>query len=234
MVSKFRTWLRPDMRVMRWVFLTLYVTLLAGLVLLGLRGDDQDITLWMATVILASQTLFILGAGTVNLCKPIRRRRLWVPVAVAAAMLASLATGALFALTEFLSWDAGEHMLQGRGFWLFLGAAWLIWGALLWVYVKDVPRIQVLRKLARVAFVGSLAEMVASVPAHVIVSRRPGCMVGIGTGIGIIAGMCVMLFSFGPAIVMLFLRPRYRREKTEAGENGREAATQAALSSGSG
>jgi len=205
------------MRVMRWVFLTLYLALLAGFVMLNRSGDD--VALWVATVILASQTLFILGAGTVNLCKPIRRRRLWVPIAVAAAMLASLAMGALFALTELFSWDTGEHLVSGTGFWLFLGAAWLVWGALLWSYVKDVPRMQALQKLARTAFAGSLAELVASVPAHVIVSRRPGCFVGIGTGIGIGAGISVMLFSFGPAIVLLFLRPRYRRKRMEAGSS---------------
>jgi hypothetical protein len=44
----------------------------------------------------------------------------------------------------------------------------------------------------------------------VIVSRRPGCLVGLGTAIGIVAGCAVMIFSFGPAITILFLRPRWR------------------------
>ena len=35
------------------------------------------------------------------------------------------------------------------------------------------------------------------------------------TMLGIIAGVLVMAWSFGPAIVLLFLRPRYRREKRE-------------------
>ena len=47
---------------------------------------------------------------------------------------------------------------------------------------------------------GSLAELLASIPSHLIVRRRPGCFVGIGTMMGIMAGVYVMLFCFGPMI----------------------------------
>jgi predicted amidophosphoribosyltransferase len=35
---------------------------------------------------------------------------------------------------------------------------------------------------------------------------------------GIIAGVAVMIFSFGPMIVLLFLRPRLREEKSKIGQ----------------
>jgi predicted amidophosphoribosyltransferase len=38
------------------------------------------------------------------------------------------------------------------------------------------------------------------------------------TMLGIIAGISVMLFSFGPMIVLLFLRPRLRREQLDTTE----------------
>ena len=40
--------------------------------------------------------------------------------------------------------------------------------------LRDKPRYTVLRKLSTWIFAGSLAELLATVPSHVIVSRRPG------------------------------------------------------------
>ena len=70
--------------------------------------------------------------------------------------------------------------------------------------------------LARLVFAGSVAEMLAAVPSHLIVSRRPGCLVGLATAIGILSGMYVMIWSFGPAIFLLFLQAARR----EIGGNG--------------
>ena len=239
MVSKFRTWLRSDMRVMRWVFLALYVALLAGLVGRAARADDAEGShlLGLLAVIVASQALFVLGTGTVNLCRPIRRRRLWVPVAMAAVLLSTLTFCAMWTLSELISWEPIVNlMVKDIAAMLLLVATPLIWGAVSWAFARDIPRMRALGKLTGALFCGGLAVLLASMPAYVIVNRRNdlnwfGPLVPLG---GITAGICVVLFSFGPAIVLLFLRPRYRREKMEAGENGREAATQAALSPGSG
>lgn len=76
----------------------------------------------------------------------------------------------------------------------------------------DWPRYRILSRISGALFAGSLLELLATVPAHVIVIRRPGCLVGLGTMLGIIAGLNVMFFSFGPMVLLLFLRPRYRRE----------------------
>jgi hypothetical protein len=54
--------------------------------------------------------------------------------------------------------------------------------------------------------------MLAAVPSHLIVSRRPGCLVGLATAIGIVAGIYVMMWSFGPAIFLLFLQEGRRQE----------------------
>jgi hypothetical protein len=81
--------------------------------------------------------------------------------------------------------------------------------------VRRRSRYSALGRLAGAIFAGSLVELLATVPSHVIVSRRPVCLVGLGTMLGIIAGCYAMLFSFGPMIVLLFLRPRHRREQSD-------------------
>jgi hypothetical protein len=40
------------------------------------------------------------------------------------------------------------------------------------------------------------------------------------TGLGVSGGIAVMLWAFGPGIILLFLRERHRRESKEERQNG--------------
>src|SRR5688572_33031785 len=100
----FRRWLRSDMRVLRWVFLALYLLLLLAFLVMPLVTDgDGNAVGGMAIalgVMFVAQALLIFGSGTIALCRPIRRRRLVLPVVVAATMLALLGFGLCIALWE--------------------------------------------------------------------------------------------------------------------------------------
>jgi hypothetical protein len=205
------------MRVLRWVFLALYVLLLGallGVAFLDSGDRSAALSLLIAVgVMFVAQALLIFGSGTISLCRPIRRRRLLLPVVVAATMLALLGGGLCIAMWELFYLDSNSHSdLLGFLAMSVIGLSWIGWGVLLMSRLRDRPRYTVLRKLTTYLFAGSLAELLATVPSHVIVTRRPGCLVGLGTAIGIIAGCAVMIFSFGPAIAILFLRPRWRAE----------------------
>jgi hypothetical protein len=206
------------MRILRWVFLGLYLLLIGALFLTRWIDDGEGaVALVIAIgVMFAAQALLIFGSGTISLCRPIRRRRLVLPVFVAATMLALLVAGLLIAMWELLYLDDryGDDVLS-LVFFLVVGASWIGWGCLLFARLRDKPRYAVLRKFNTLIFTGSLAELFATVPSHVIVTRRPGCLVGLGTAAGIMAGLCVMIFSFGPAIAILFLRPRWRAETAD-------------------
>ena len=207
-----RRWLRSDMLVLRWVLLALYLLAILGFFTLILFNPEPAIFILFG-VFLASQALFIFGAGTIQLCRPIRRRRLIMPVIVASTMFTLLLGGTLIALMELLI----PHGPDWAGFLLLitLGASWIGWGVLLFFHVRDMPRYRAMSRLTTYIFAGSLAELLATVPSHIIVSRRPGCLVGLATMLGIVAGCSVMFFSFGPAILLLFLRPRHRAELSE-------------------
>jgi len=215
----FRRWLKSDMRVLRWVFLALYLLLiLSFLIMPAFGGDGGDFVAAAIAVgvMLAAQALLIFGSGTISLCRPIRRRRLLLPVIIAATMMSLLVGGLCIAMWELFYLDSTPHEdLLGLIAWTIILFSWIGWGVLLMSRLRDKPRFTVLRKLTTYLFAGSLAELLATVPSHVIVSRRPGCLVGLGTAIGIIAGCAVMIFSFGPAIVILFLRPRWRAETAD-------------------
>jgi hypothetical protein len=207
----FRRWIRSDMRVLRWVFLALYVVVVGGLFAALVFDDNPAFLIAIAAGLLVSQALMIFGTGTIALCRPIRRRRLVLPIVGASFMLTLLVAGFVTAMWELLYLDQHDFVTPTM-FFAFVGASWIGWGVLLWNHVRHRPKFQALGRLTGALFAGSLAELLATVPAHVIVSRRPGCLVGIGTMLGIAAGLSVMLMSFGPAIFLLFLRPRHRAE----------------------
>ena len=199
------------MRVMRWVFLALYLALIIAF--LGVT-QGEPAAFVMLGIFIAAQAMFIFGAGTIQLCRPIHRRRLVIPVIAAAFMFAALLAGFLMAIAELLKLDDGPDWV-GILLMIGLGLSWIGWGILLYFHVRYRPRFRAISRIANMLFAGSLLELLATVPAHIIVSRRPGCLVGLMTMLGIVAGCSVMFFSFGPMILLLFLRPRYRREQLD-------------------
>jgi len=169
---------------------------------------------------LASQGLFIFGAGTVNLCFPIRRARLWMPVLVASFMLMVLCTAGFLAIAELLEVDPTYPTLV---FLIVVCGSWIGWGVLLWIYARRWTQFQTLWRLSVILFAGSLLELLASVPSHIITSKRPQCLAGLWTMLGIVAGIYVMFFAFGPMLVVLLLRPHHRRQRMESGPPACEA-----------
>lgn len=205
------------MRIVRWILLLLYVGLVAGLFALGLSDGDAWPAIVLLAITLASLALFILGAGHKDLCRPIRRPRLLMPVTAASFMLAVLAGGLTLAFAELLRFgDQQDSSGWAWAGWGALLATWIFWGVLLYVYTRKLERYHAVFQLAKLVFAGSVAEMLAAVPSHLIVSRRPGCLVGLATAIGILSGLCVMLWSFGPAIFLLFLRAARRKDREVA------------------
>lgn len=86
---------------------------------------------------------------------------------------------------------------------------------LLYRLVRGKRRFKFIANLAASLFIGSLAELLVTIPSHLIVSRRPGCLVGLGTMLGMAAGVYVLFWAFGPAILLLYLYPEYRRHRND-------------------
>jgi hypothetical protein len=219
---------RFAMTRLRWVFLALYALLVLALLSSWLLDDDLFALSIIVAIGLGAQVLFLAGAGTIDLCRPIRRRRLILPVICASLMLTVLVGGlsiALFELFEpFVSQitrpsPAINELVEHLSMLLLvslLAGGWVLWGFLLFVFGQRWERLRFLKRFTAIAFFGSLAELLVTIPSHMIVIRRPGCIVGLGTMLGIIAGIAVMIWSFGPAIAILFLRPRYLKEMAAA------------------
>ena len=208
------------LRFIRWVLLVLYGLLLASLVAIGITEFSEPLgTLTILAITVVSQAALILGAGSVQLSRPIRGWRLLIPVAVAAVMMVVLAGGLGLALGELFDLADEDWLLPVIAG--FMGISWIFWGSLLFIYCRAAGRFTVLQKITAVIFAGSLVVLLVSIPAHIMVSRRPGCFVGLYTMAGIVSGIYVLLWSFGPGIILLFLREKRRfelRENQRAGD----------------
>jgi len=218
--------MKIDMAKLRWVLLALYALIVLGL--LGVAytealelppwlwpfaevcGDELFWTIGVLMTTLISQAVFIFCSGRMNLCRPIRKRRAFLPVVLAAFLLTVLVVAVFLSLAEVFELDDDSSLAWG--FWTLIGVNWIGWSVAFLVTYAQHDRYTVARKLMSALLRGSLLELLVAIPSHIIVSRRPGCFVGMLTGLGVSGGIAVMLWAFGPGIVLLFLRDRYRRE----------------------
>ncbi len=226
--------MKVDMAILRWVLLALYAIIVLGL--FGIAYTEVlDVPCWLwpfaaaseegvlciigvllATVI--SQAVFIFCCGTINLCRPIRKRRAFLPVILTAFLLTVLVTASFSSLVELLELDNDAYLVWG--FWILVGINWIGWSTVFLVTYSHNGRYTLASRLFQALFRGSLLELLVAIPSHVIASRRPGCFVGMLTGLGVSGGIAVMLWAFGPGIILLFLRERHRRESKEERQNG--------------
>ena len=201
------------LRWLRWVLLALYLTLVLSLAGIALFDGGGEFAVAALILTLGSQALLIFGSGKLELSRPIRGWRLVAPAAVAGLMLAILIGGAGLALSEVFYLEDGQW--TAPALLALVAVSWIVWSLLLFIYCQGWERFTVIGKLTGLIFAGSLASFLVSIPAHIIVSRRPGCFVGLFTALGIASGIYVMFWSFGPAILLLFLREKRRFELRE-------------------
>ena len=220
--------MKINMKVLRWVLLGLYIAIITGLVGMAyIIGDNPKdsliLTIYMFVVTVVAQTVFIFGAGTANLCTPIRKRRLVIPVIIVAVMMTVLVAGITLAIGELLLFreEPSEETVDwfiDVFFWTIIALSWLAWGVIFFIWGMKNEKYKTLRNFISIIFAGSLITLFISIPSHIIVSKRGGCMVGIATGLGIISGILVMFWAFGPGIILLFLR---EKRKAELQRNGK-------------
>ena len=175
------------LRWLRWVLLALYLTLVLSLAGIALFDGGGEFAVAALILTLGSQALLIFGSGKLELSRPIRGWRLVAPAAVAGLMLAILIGGAGLALSEVFYLEDGQW--TAPALLALVAVSWIVWSLLLFIYCQGWERFTVIGKLTGLIFAGSLASFLVSIPAHIIVSRRPGCFVGLFTALGIASGV---------------------------------------------
>lgn len=206
---------------LRWVLLGLYALVLLvtlWIVLLATNKEEDRFTglLWWILAV-GTQALFIFMPGVRDLVRPVKKkRRLFCPAFIAGAMLALLVLSFISAMQELFNWDGFPEFVYILLFFM----NWIAWSIFFFLHTRARGRFMAFKRMTNFILCGSLLELLACIPAHIVVSRRPGCLVGIFTGSAVAAGIAVMLWAFGPGIAILFLAPKHEREVEGAAGGG--------------
>ena len=190
----------------RWPLLILYLAVVT--LLLWAYIDPREFeSLVLLLAVLVCQAFLFLGRGDLTSLRPVTIHGVLAPVVIGALMLATLTLGSVLALVELFRIPEPAIFPSGSLMYLLFAGSWLGWFAVFAVATSRAPtRLHALRRVILAVLAGSLIELLVAGTAHMVVRRRPGCFVGLSTGIGVGAGVTVMVWAFGPAIMLLFLQ----------------------------
>ncbi len=195
------------MRTVCSLLLAAYILLILLLVLFPIvsgRRNAEDSLAWLglAAFHIVSQIVFVLVPGKEAELRPVRPRRLFVPALIAGLMGAILLAGLFVSLSELLqvlhSFPTPTLLL------VVIAASWIGWTTILYLYCRGRDRYSADARMVAWILTGSLLQLLATIPSHLLVTRRPGCMVGAWTRAGLSAGLFVLIWVFGPGIALLF------------------------------
>ena len=147
--------------------------------------------------------------------RPITKKTLISPI-LASAFLIGLLAGAIFlAVTETIR---GEFFPEEE-IWLWIAgiifiAVWIIWGIIFYRWGKKIEPMNLVEKMCRLLFRGSILELLVAVPTHIVARYKNYCCAGFGTFFGITFGLAIMLLSFGPGIFFLYAQ-RWQKLKRQ-------------------
>ncbi len=210
----------------RWalVVVTLYLLILAvltvpvTLIAFAPQANAMDVAaaylyfpfwLWLAVMGLAQTALLVVPVHVANR-RPVARRSLLWPVVAAGLMMGGLAVGAMYSLYEVA---ARDKALDGWFWWAGIASGvviWGVWSVLFYRSSREAEPADVVSRQCRLMLRGSILELLIAVPTHVVARSRDYCCAGAMTFIGLVLGISVMLFSFGPSVFFLYVA-RWRR-----------------------
>lgn len=165
-------------------------------------------------IVLVAQWAFLRpGRGlTVSLTKTGRPMTSAVMAAALMAMFLSLALLATL-LELFDGWDNAWADGQPWALWTGMVVVWMAWAMVFAKYWRDGDRYTQLSRMIRWLLAGSVLTLIIAAPAQAYATRNRDCYCARGSYTGLVLGGTVLFWLFGPGIVLLFLREKYRAQK---------------------
>ncbi len=172
----------------------------------GLENDAGNVALFFGSLLLAQWMLLRPRSGwKIRLTET--GRPLKTAVVAAAFMAMMLSSGATAVLMELVGvWDDvgsdenWELLIAGNL------ALWLLWGIVFHFHWRNGTRFQQLRAMARGLIIGSLLELIVAAGVFAWKTDEENCYCFRGSYVGLVFGATVMIWSFGPGLILLFLR----------------------------
>jgi hypothetical protein len=183
-------------------------------------GDERwyaiQIALFLGLLLLA-QWAFLRPGRIFTARLSAQGRPLKSAVIAAAAMAMLLTVGLIALLLELPDW--WEPIIDPNnptvpvGVWAVMFLLWGLWACVFFVYWRGGDRYTRLGRMIRGLVAGSFAEVLVAIPVHVWATRQRECYCFRGTYTTLVFAGIVLLWAFGPGIVLLYMHERYRRAR---------------------
>ena len=102
--------------------------------------------------------------------------------------------------------------------WITMLIIWGVWCWIFFVYWKQGDRYTQSGKMIRGLVAGSILEIIIAVPVHIWATRQRECYCCRGTYTTLVLSATVLIWAFGPGIILLYMREKRRVEKLNAFE----------------
>lgn len=147
-------------------------------------------------------------------------RPLKTSVFAAGLMAALLTTGLISLLLELPNWwekifdtDNQNAACNKLIAWAVILVIWAIWSLLFFIYWKQGDRYTQLGKMIRGLVAGSILETIIGVPVHIWATQQRECYCCRGTYTTLVLSATVLIWAFGPGIILLYMREKLRIKK---------------------
>ena len=168
-------------------------------------------------IILLAQWAFLRPGKNFKVRLTTEGRPLKTSIFAAALMSMLLTTGIISLLLEFPDW--WEDIMEGdspivlASLYVVMLIIWAIWAWVFFIYWKQGDRYTQSGKMIRGLVAGSILEIMVAVPVQIWATRQRDCYCCRGSYTTLILASTVLIWAFGPGIILLYMRERYRRGK---------------------
>jgi len=139
----------------------------------------------------------------------------------AAGVVAMLLTvGFVALLLELPNWWEGIMEVESYWgiacVWITMLIIWGIWSLIFFVYWRQGDRYTQSGRMIRGLVTSSILEIIIAVPVHIWATRQRECYCCRGTYTTLVLSATVLIWAFGPGIMLLYMREKRRVEKLNA------------------
>jgi hypothetical protein len=159
--------------------------------------------IWFDVMVIGQAALLVLPVAKAE-GRPVRRATVFKPLIAAGFMAGLLVFAAIVSIVEFLASDPFQDGAAQSGLAAGL-AVWVGWTIVFYLASRRHPSHSIMASQCRLLLRGSALELLIAVPTHIVARSRDYCCAGFMTFLGLVFGISVMLFSFGPGLFFLFL-----------------------------
>jgi hypothetical protein len=98
---------------------------------------------------------------------------------------------------------------------------WIIWSIIFSIYFYQKDYLKWSGKIIKGLIGGSILELFVSIP--IFVTREDDCYCARGSYAGLVFGVTVLLWAFGPGIFLLYWREKKRLEEVDSSDNSQKS-----------